>query len=175
MVLFNAKSGKVTESKMALSFKTIQPSEIEELLDFENQKLQSAIPDEMERSMASWSARWRGEALEQYLPLGWSFCARDPNIKSDWSNEGLLMGYFIAQPLLFFEGQTQSLWVEHIQYSSLQARDELVDLAYRLSREKHFQRVYFPKTSGVETAVATLKGLSWQPETLLIKTTKVSS
>ena len=26
-----------------------------------------------------------------------------------------ILGYFIAQPLLFFEGQTQNLWVEHVR------------------------------------------------------------
>ena len=87
-------------------------------------------------------------------------------------DEGELVGYFIAQPLLFFENQTQSLWVEHLQFNSLQVRDELCNLAYRLAREKHFQRVYFPQISSVHNAIRHMAPTEWKPEVLFAKTTR---
>lgn len=157
---------------MSLSFKIIQPAEIVEILDFEQRKLAEQIPNEEDRAISSWNARWRKESLEHYLPMGWSFLARDPAVKSEFSDEGLLMGYFIAQPLLFLDGQTQSLWVEHLQFSSLQVRDELSDLAYRLSREKHLQKVYFPKSPATMNSTKHMRAEEWNPQVLSAKTTK---
>lgn len=157
---------------MGLFCRIIQIEDLQEILDFENRKLQELIPDEMERTLASWNVRWRREALEHYLPLGWSFLVRDQEKPSPASEEGLLVGYFIAQPLLFLDGQTQSLWVEHLQSASLQARDELCDLAYRLSREKHFQKVFFPNVSGINNSISALKAEAWNPAVMHIKTTK---
>jgi hypothetical protein len=73
---------------------------------------------------------------------------------------------------LFFDGQAQSLWVEHLQHSTLQARDELCELAYRLSREKHFQRVFLPQHQSIQNAVRAFKPTEWDPEVMMIKTTK---
>lgn len=148
---------------MSTTVRVLQLSEIHEILDYENKKLKEAIANEEERTLASWHAKWRKEALEQYIPLGWSFLIKD---------EDQIMGYFIAQPLLFFDGQTQSLWVEHLQHSSLQVRDQLCDLACRLSREKHFQRVYFPNVSTIANSLGPFKPQSWNPQTLMVKTTK---
>lgn len=155
---------------MGLYCRILQLSDLPEILDFETKKLVQTIPDEAERTLHSWNARWRQEALEHYLPMGWSFVARDREVSSPHSDEGLLTGYFLAQPFLFMEAQTQCLWVEHLSFSSLQTRDELCDLAYRLCREKHFQRVLFPK--GVSNSVATMKAEVWQPSVLSVKTTK---
>jgi hypothetical protein len=160
---------------MSLFLRIAVPGEIEEVLEFENRKLKESFADDAERMMQSWNSKWRKEALEHYLPMGWSFVARDSNQSSEFSNEGLLVGYFIAQPLLFFDGQTQSLWVEHLQYSTLQARDELCDLAWRLSREKHFQRVYFPNTPALSPTLKTLKAEQWSSQVLMLKTTKSNS
>jgi len=157
---------------MSLFLRIIEVSEIEEILHFEKGKLKEQFVDESEFVLQSWSAKWRKEALENYLPKGWSFLARDKNQKSEFSNEGALIGYFIAQPLLFFDGQTQSLWVEHLQYSTLQARDELCDLAYRLCREKHFQRVYFPNTQALSPTLKTMKATEWNSQVMLLKTSK---
>lgn len=157
---------------MSLSFRVIQLSEVDEILDFEKRKLAEQISDESERSIAAWNARWRREALEHYIPMGWCFLARDSAIRSEFSDEGALQGYFIAQPLLFLDGQTQSLWMEHLQYSSLQARDELSDLAYRLSREKHLQKVYFPRTPATLNSTKHMKTEEWNPQVLAAKTTK---
>ncbi|HEX7675584.1 MAG TPA: hypothetical protein VF412_15520 [Bdellovibrio sp.] len=150
---------------MSLYCKVVLLEDLQEILDLENKKLQETYPDEMERMMAGWSSKFRVEALNHYIPMGWSFLARD-------TENNKLMGYFIAQPLLFLDGQTQSLWVEHVQYCSLQARDELCELAYKLGREKHLQRVYFPHENGVSNSVKSFKPESWQPGTLSVKTTK---
>lgn len=159
---------------MSLQLRVIEPKEIEDLLAFERRKMQDLIPNEMEREIQSWNARWRKEALEHYIPMGWSFLALDEVQKSAENPDGLLVGYFLAQPLLFLQGQTQALWVEHIQYSSLQVRDELCELAWRLSREKHFQKVYFPDNSAVANAVQKFKSEAWNPQALEVKTTKVT-
>jgi hypothetical protein len=161
---------------MSLQLRIIQPSEIEEILSFEKRKLQDQIQDEMEREFAMWNSRWRKEALEFYLPMGWSFLARDQQVQNnngEAHSEGPIVGYFIAQPLLFLHGQTQSLWIEHLQYNSLQVRDELCELAWRLSKEKHFQKVYFPDLSGLANGVSRFKAEPWSPQVLEVKTTKV--
>jgi hypothetical protein len=150
---------------MSIICRVIQADDLQDILDLEERKLKEAYPDEAERMIAGWNSKFRIEALNHYIPMGWSFLARDQE------NEKL-MGYFIAQPLLFLDGQTQSLWVEHVQHCSLQARDELCDLAYKLGREKHFQRVYFPNDNGVPNSIKSFKGDSWQPGTVSVKTTK---
>ena len=160
---------------MSLYLRTIQQQDLDEILHFEKTKLQETIPDEMDRELKSWNSRWRKEALEHYVPMGWSFLVRDRNLESSFSDEGLLTGYFIAQPLLFFEGQTQTLWVEHMQYSTLQARDELCELAYKISREKHFQKVLFPESQSVMNAVKAFKAQNWDPQVLTVATSKASS
>ena len=158
---------------MSLYTRVITKLDLDEILDFEKFKLQELIADEMEREMKSWNARWRKESLEHYLPQGWSFLVRDRSSTSPFSSEGLLVGYFIAQPILFFDGNTQNLWVEHIQFSTLQARDELCELAYKLSREKHLQQVFFPDSQSIQNSIKNLKSQTWDPKVLFIKTTKV--
>lgn len=149
---------------MSLFCRIIQVEDLPQILEFEAKKMQETYPDENDRTFAQWNSRARKEALEHYLPMGWSFLAKDEDDE--------LVGYFLGQPLLFLEGQTQSLWVEHVQYSSLKARDELCELAYKLSREKHFQRVYFPQAHGVINSVSLFKPETWQPASLMVKTTK---
>lgn len=157
---------------MNLTSRVIQIQDLDEIFNFESRKLSEVISDENERMFHIWSSRWRRESLQHYLPMGWCFLIRSPDIESSESDEGLLMGYMLAQPFLFLEGQTQCLWVEHISYSSLKARDELCELAYKLSRDKHFQRVLFPNNSGIMNSVAGLKPEIWQPSVISIKTTK---
>ncbi len=152
--------------------RVVQLADMPEIMDFEQKKLIETVPDEMERQIASWNSRWRKESLEHYINTGWCFMARSPELHSEFSSEGKLAGYFLAQPLLFFDGQTQSLWVEHLSFSSLQSRDELCELAYRISREKHFQKVFFPNSTGVQNSVGVYKPEQWQPAALSIKTTK---
>lgn len=150
---------------MTLYCRVIQAEDLQEILDLENRKLQEQYPDEMERMIAGWNSKFRVEALNHYIPMGWSFLAKE-------TETDRLVGYFIAQPLLFLDGQTQSLWVEHLQHTTLQARDELCELAYKLGREKHLQRVYFPNDNGVPNSIKSFKADTWQPGTLAVKTTK---
>jgi hypothetical protein len=157
---------------MSLFLRVIEPHEVQEILEFETRKLKEQIPDETERMLQSWISPWRPEALTHYVTNGWSFLARDEERKTANSPNGELVGYFIAQPLLFFDGQTQSLWVEHVQFSSLEARDQLCDLAYRLGKDKHLQRVYFPNTPALSPTLKSMKAQEWSTQTLYFKTTK---
>ena len=150
------------------------PSEIEEIIQFEKAKLASEIEDEMTREIESWNARWRKEALEFYLPMGWSFLIRDTSKKSEYSDEGLLLGYFIGQPLLFFDNQTQTLWIEHMCFQSKDIQDQLCDLAYRLAREKHLQKVLFSSSAQVEKSGLIIPQTKWSPDVIQVKTTKAS-
>lgn len=159
---------------MSLFSRIIQQADLAELREFEKSKLRETMTDEMEREIFSWNARWREESFNHYLPMGWSFLTRDKSV-TDANREGQLVGYFIAQPLLFFDGNTQSLWIEHISYSTLQVRDELCELAYKLAREKHFQKVFYPESQSILNAVKNFKASNWDPQVLFAHTTKVST
>jgi hypothetical protein len=148
---------------------------LDEILTYENSKLKELYSTEIEQSLARWSSRWRQESLEHYLKAGWSFILRDREIPSTFSMDGALIGYFLAQPLLFLDGQTQSLWIEHVSFSNLSARDRLCEFAYKLSREKHLQKVYFPSQNNVLNSVNTYKATAWTPEMVQVLTTKVQS
>ena len=104
---------------------------------FGHRVLADQITDPMEREMAAWSAPWREESLAHYLRSGWSMGL--------WSSSGKeeLKGYFLAQPLLFYRGLTQSLWGEHIGACTVEARLELEDAAIKYARDKHLQSVFF--------------------------------
>ena len=112
-------------------------------------------PDaQMEAEMASWDAPWRQEALEHYLPMGWSFCL--------WEGDEYvsdLKGYFLAQPLVFYSGWTQSLWVEHLNCDDLEVGHQMLDLAYRTSRSKHFQKMF---VQNLNPEIKTLE--KWRPK-----------
>lgn len=148
---------------MSLTLQILQLSELDELSNFESDKLKLEMPDEVERNFASWQARWRKESLEHYLPLGWSFIAR---------HDGKIVGYFIAQALLFLDGQTQSLWVEHMQFVDQTTCDALVELAYRLSREKHLQKVYLPDQVSIQKSAQMFKSEPWSPAMVQLRTTR---
>lgn len=102
-----------------------------EILDFEKARL----PGEgIEKEMLAWHAPWRQEALEHYLPKGWSFVKRV---------DGQIIGYVLCQPLLFFQGWTQSLWIEHVAATNPEIGTEMLEMAYRWARDKHLQKVFF--------------------------------
>ena len=157
---------------MSLFLRVIKEEEIEEIISFEKKKLFETVVDEMDREIQSWNSRWRKESLQHYVPIGWSFLVRDTSQPGLEGTEGALVGYFLAQPLLFLDGQTQSLWLEHLQFNSLQVRDELCQLAYKLAREKHLQKVYFPDIPSISNAIKPLKAENWNPTVFQIKTTK---
>lgn len=157
---------------MSLYLRVAQISDLDEIFSFENEQLILHEPDESERMLKTWNSRWRKESLEHYLQLGWSFVARDTLNKNEQHPEGKLVGYFLAQALLFFDGQTQTLWIEHISFRSFEVRDQLCELAYKLGREKHLQRVYFPNNPAIQNVVHLWKPQDWKPDMLLVKTTK---
>lgn len=157
---------------MSLYLHVAQPSDIDEILEFESEQMKLQISDESERMIQSWSARWRKEALEHYLQYGWSFLARETDLKTTKSPQGELQGLFLGQGLLFFDGHTQSLWIEHMSYRSLVVRDQLCELAYKLGREKNLQNVYFPHTEAILNVVKVWNSTPWTPGTLKVKTTK---
>jgi hypothetical protein len=118
----------------------------------------------VEWTLQSWTAPWREESLNHYLPQGWSFGV--------WSEDNKLLGYFLAQPLLFLNQQTQSLWVEHICSPEAQILRELCETAIKLSREKHFQRVYLPTQMLQLSKLTGYKFETWNNNVTFVKTVK---
>lgn len=161
------------------SFVVAGVENLKELLEYENKKLKELYPSsrdsDLEMSMIRWNSRWREESLEHYLKLGWSFILRDSRTSISPEADGNIMGYFLAQPLLFFDGQTQSLWIEYMSFSNALARDHLCEMAYKLSRDKHMQKVYFPSQNSVLDSVNSYNPTSWKPEVVQILTTRMMS
>jgi hypothetical protein len=112
----------------------LKASDQDAILNFERERSSLSHSDPMEFELSSWKARWRPEQLTHYLPMGWSFGA--------WDKDRLL-GYILTQPLLFFRGLTQTLWVEHLSYAEPSVGEALVEAAYKWARDKHFQTVLF--------------------------------
>lgn len=149
---------------MTIEFQVLGLSDLDEVYGFAERRLVQSMPDETERMFHSWQVRWRREALEHYLKLGWSFIARD--------TEGRTLGFFLGQPFLFFRGQTQTLWVEHIEAHDSAVREALIDVAVRVAREKHLQRVLIADADQFKQE---LERWTWAPlnESIAeIKTTK---
>ncbi len=119
------------------TYQIAQTEDLENIYAYAEAQLKTEFPDDMERMIAIWESRFRKEALEHYLKLGWSFVGKN--------SENKICGFFLGQPLLFFQAQTQTLWVEYILADDLKIKSELVDIAYKLSRDKHFQQVIFPE------------------------------
>ncbi len=93
---------------------------------------------EIERRMMEWKASWREESLAHYLNTKWCMGIFDETMTS-------LKAYFLAQPLLFLEGYTQNLWIEHLYFEDSKHAEALIDLAIRYGKDKHLQRVIFKK------------------------------
>lgn len=125
---------------MSYEIRILQLADRDTILQYERQKLMTSEPDDMERQMLEWHAPWRNEALEHYLPLGWSFSV---------SSGAGLEGYFLAQPQVFTRGLTQTLWVERIQFNSGEVLAMLLEVAYKLCREKHFQQLLLGDSRGL--------------------------
>ena len=148
-------------NRKEIQFQVIGPSDIDEIYAFAERRSLQAIPDETARTFFSWSAKWRREALEHYLKLGWSFVAR---------LEGETVGFFLAQPFMFFRGQTQTVWVEHIESTDEHVRRALMEIVVRVGREKHMQRVLFAEAQLGDLAV--WNGRAAEDVLFEVKTTK---
>lgn len=119
------------------------PEHKEILMAFAKRRLGETLAEPMEREMASWTARWRAEALDHYLPLGWSFgCFQGDE----------LLGFVLGQPLVFFRGHTQTLWIEHLEATDQAVNHLLLETAHRWARDKHFQCVFAESVEPVQSA-----------------------
>jgi hypothetical protein len=150
---------------MTPAHQVLSLGDIENISAFANERLALAYPNEHDRIFASWEAKWRKEALEHYLKLGWSFIARDETTKRT-------KGFFLGQPLLFFRGQTQTLWIEHIEADSDETAAVLIEIAVKIAREKHLQRVIFSESHKWEKLLAPWKPEPLETEIAVVKTTK---
>lgn len=113
----------------------LQPPHKELILEFERSRL--GENPSFEAQMKTWDARWREEALNHYLPMGWSFGVL---------REGRLVSYVLAQPFVFFRGLTQTLWVEWMGGITEEAAHKAIEVAYRWARDKHFQTIVLEKS-----------------------------
>jgi hypothetical protein len=148
-----------------LAYQIATPKELDEILAFGEARLAANDPDPTTRMFKSWHAPWRKESLEHYLKLGWSFIVRDKQ-----TNE--LLGFFLGQALLFMRGHTQTLWIEALDAKTEEARQGLADVAIRLSREKHLQRVLFAETANVQGAIKNFPHAPMQGAITEVATTK---
>jgi hypothetical protein len=131
-----------------LDLRILFPADKEALLAFAKRQLAASVEDTMEREMQSWNARWRGEALDHYLTQGWSYGA--------FVNDEL-RGFLLGQPLLFYRGLTQTLWVEHVEADSPATTLQLLDAAYKWARDKHLQCVVVEDSPAMKHAVSDWK------------------
>jgi hypothetical protein len=127
---------RAKQGLMDLTMKVLGPQDEAAVEALERGLLAARPGDEFEKEMSTWKAPWRKEALAHYLPQGWSF--------GIWDVEGRLLGYSLGQPLLFFQGFTQALWVEHMSARDESVYEKLIEISYRWARDKHLQRVLFP-------------------------------
>lgn len=90
---------------------------------------------------------------------------------------GHLLGYALAQPVLFFRKQTQTVWIEYVESTTPAFSAELVDTLVRIAREKHMQRVlmdYVPQhiDLGLGEVIRTRNGRMIETDILEFPTTK---
>ncbi|MEK6627997.1 MAG: hypothetical protein AABY53_05175 [Bdellovibrionota bacterium] len=152
------------EISYPISYRIAQLDDVENVFDYEYKKNYSAEIDEIENQIMVWNSFFRKESLEHYFKSGWSFLALDSQQK--------IVGFFMGQALLFLDKQTQSLWVEHISASTSEIYTELVDIAYRLSREKHFQKVLFSDIVQKQSLTKNFPFTEWERSVSYLKTTK---
>lgn len=121
-----------------MQYYVASPEDCDSIHEFAFQKLAKEAQDEVQFRFDSWTASWRKESLEYYLKTGWSFVAKEDN---------QVRGFFLAQPQLFVNQQTQSIWVEFMLADSSPIYDFLFEIILKTAREKHIQRVLFAQPS----------------------------
>ncbi len=147
-----------------MHYRIAQLDDVDAVYDFEFKLRLSDIPDEYEQQMAVWTSAFRKESLEHYFKLGWSFLALNEK------NE--IQGFFLGQTLLFFDHQTQTLWLEYLSAINPDIGTELVDIAYRLAREKHLQRVLMSDSIQKMNLKKSFPFQTWERSVNFLKTTK---
>lgn len=140
--------------------KIINLDNLDEIMDFEMRQLTG---EGFEREMKAWHAPWRKEALQHYLPLGWSFIKKV---------NGQIVGYVIAQPLLFYKSWTQVLWVEHVSALDPAVGSEMIQIAYQWAKDKHLQKVFFSKSLPFSSELTFCK-INTDEELIFLNTTRV--
>lgn len=145
----------------------LSPTEQDVVLAFSRARCKQSHPDD---PFVEWSASWRKESLEHYLKLGWSMARREPDT-------GRLLGYILAQPVLFMRQQTQTVWIEHVEGETPSIMSELVDTVIRVAREKHMQRVLMAFDSakadlGLGEVIRLRNGRMIEDDILEFRTTK---
>ncbi len=115
-----------------LEIRILLPTDQETVAKFARERLELTAGDRMEVEMNSWIARWRPESLAYYLPQGWSFGA---------FQGAKMVGFILGQPLIFFRGLTQTLWIEDLIFTEPDVGLQLLEVAYKWSKDKHLQCV----------------------------------
>jgi hypothetical protein len=138
------QDGKPTVMISNLTVRILLPTDRDFVLNFSKERLRKATDNSMEGEMQSWTAPWRIEALDHYLPQGWCFGAFDGD---------QLQGYVLAQPFLFFRGRTQTVWIEHVEVADKASRPLLLETIYRWSRDKHMQCLIVEKSEDIANAL----------------------
>lgn len=147
----------------SVTYRIAQAQDTDPVYQYEYNNNFSHDESEIENQIRVWDSFFRKESIEHYFKTGWSFVAIGPQEK--------VCGFFLAQPLLFLDRQTQTLWVEYVSADNDEILYQLADIAYRLSREKHFQRVIF--AAEIESKLAQkLPFQNWERHFKLLKTTK---
>ena len=147
-----------------VTYRIAQPADVDSVFNYEYKKNFNYGIDEIENQIMVWNSFFRKESLEHYFKTGWSFLALDA--------EQNVVGFFMGQALLFMDKQTQSLWIEYISASNPEIYTELVDIAYRLSREKHFQKVLFSDVVQGQSLTKSFPFKEWERSVSYLKTTK---
>lgn len=145
------------------NFKVLTIQNMPEIQMLEETKLASM--NEIERMTISWKAPWRKESLEHYLKTGWCI--------GMYREDGSLEGYFLAQPFLFMESLTQTLWIEYLSYENMDSGVKLIDFAYKYGRDKHLQRVLFNRDAIFDKVTLPFKVASQNKNFLEVYTTKM--
>lgn len=126
-----------------MQMRILQSTDRELVMAYGMKLLSATNSDPMELEMASWTAPWRAESLDHYLKLGWSFAATS-------ENQNQILGVVLAQPFLFFKGQTQTVWIEYLAGESAEIKKALFETVYRWSRDKHIQKLIIGGESQID-------------------------
>lgn len=133
-----------------LEVKILQITDLDQIQAFERAIIAESGQDPVEAEMESWTAPWRSESLQHYIPQGWSFAA--------FNSEGKVEGYLIAQPILFFQRQTQTVWVEHLNSRSGEVSKILAEVIWRWCRDKHMQKLIFSEAKWADVIKPSVGG-----------------
>ena len=146
-----------------MEVKLFLPEHVSQVLSFERQRLSSEL-GEIQKEMASWESSWREESLNHYSQLGWSFVLQEKDV---------LQGYLLAQPFLFFNKWTQSLWIEHLNFTNPEGGALLIDTVVRWARTKHLQKVLMNSASPQSSFVLETTPAMKEGQFLHLSTTKM--